>query len=199
MKWLPVVVALSVMAGFGFALGGRAEVARADGSWMDGALPQWNVPGSAVPLAPTSDPAQDDNLARCGRDERPPETAEDAAVTLAGWRLFGAYQAGWSIQVIPALSGYDGMCRPWGFQEFVFVDGQFAGTISPEPMNSRFDGAATSVRLVAEDRIFATFVRYNQTDPLCCPSRTSAVSYRIERTDAGPVLVPMSASTQPTS
>jgi hypothetical protein len=199
MKWLPVAAALVIMTGFGFALGSRAEVASADGSWMDGTPQQWNVAGSAIPLAPASEPALDENIARCGRDERWPETEEDDAVLLAGWRLFGSYQAGWGVKVIQGLAGYDGMCRPVRYQEFVFVDGVFAGTVSPEPMDSRTDGAATSVRLLAQDRIMASFVRYTDADPLCCPSRTTSVSYRVDRTDAGPVLVPESSFTQPTS
>src|SRR5919106_120099 len=93
MRWLPVAAALVIMTGFGLALGSRAEVASADGSWMDGTPRQWNVVGAAIPLAPASEPALDENIARCGRDERWPETEEDDAVSLAGWRLFGSYQA----------------------------------------------------------------------------------------------------------
>jgi hypothetical protein len=157
------------------------------------------VPGAAIPPAPASDPFLDANIARCGRDERPPETPEDRAVSLAGWRLFGAYQAGWGVKLIEGLAGYDGMCRPLRYQQFVFVDGVFAGTIAPAPMDARTDGAASTVRLFAVGRIFASFVRYAQSDPLCCPSRITTVNYQIVYTEDGPVLVAVDATTRPTS
>ena len=54
--------------------------------------------------------------------------------------------------MISGLAAYDGMCRPLGYQSFVFVDGVFAGTVSPEPMNSRTTGAATDVNLRYADQ-----------------------------------------------
>jgi hypothetical protein len=45
--------------------------------------------------------------------------------------------------VTDAISGYEGMCRPTGFQPCVFVDGAFAGTISPEPMATRANGSGS--------------------------------------------------------
>jgi hypothetical protein len=180
----------------GVALAGRSGAAHADGSWLDGALVRWNSPGMAVPAAPTGGYPDSIPELDCGRQERPVETAADAAVADAGWRLFNAYQAGWGVTIVWGLSGYDGMCRPMGYQIFVFADGSFAGTLSPEPMNSRFDGTGGSPFLYAPgDTLNATFQRYADTDPLCCPSRRSFVSYRIDRTGKLPVLVAESVNT----
>ncbi len=177
------------------ALTALALPARADGSWLDQPLVNWNVAGAALPAPPPEEVVNP----MCGQDARPAETAEDQAVSDAGWTLFGAYQGGWGVTVVSGLSGYDGMCRPFGYQFFVFVNGAFAGTISPEPMNSRFDGAATIVRLETQGRITAQFSRYGDSDPLCCPSRTSFVSYGFDESQGTPVLAPLDVSTQSTS
>jgi hypothetical protein len=157
-------------------------------SWLDGDLASWNAPGMAVPEAAKSDVALDP---RCTERERPPETDEDKALAAAGWRLFIAYQAGWGVTLIPALSSYDGMCRPMGYQYFVFVDGAFAGTIAPQPMDSRTDGAADDLNLWYKDQLTAEFRRYKADDPLCCPSSSTSVQYTIEQTAGGPVLNPV--------
>ena len=71
-----------------------------------------------------------------------------------------------------ATSDYDGMCRDFGYNGFAFVGGRFAGTIAPQPMASRFDGALFEPpTLAAGRRLTASFIRYAPTDPLCCPSR----------------------------
>jgi hypothetical protein len=98
-------------------------------------LPSWNSPGAPIPVAPCMeiDP-------RCRELARPAELDEDKLVQEQGWRLEGPYQGGWGIVVVLGAAGYDGMCRPVQFQAFVFVDGVFAGTLAPEPMNSRTAG-----------------------------------------------------------
>jgi len=47
--------------------------------------------------------------------------------------------------------------------------------------------------------IEVVFLRYVDTDPLCCPSRLTTVRYRIERRPAGPVVVSVSAWSKLTS
>lgn len=160
----------------------------ADGSWIDGPRANWNRPGMEVPKAPPMDPVVD---ARCLGQGRPPETYADEVVAGAGWTLYGYYKAGWGIVAVKALSGFDGMCRPMGFQELVFVDGAFAGTISPELMDSRTDGAGEVEHIFGPDGLSASYRRYTPDDPLCCPSGSSAVEFRIERSVAGPLLVPI--------
>lgn len=163
-------------------------LAKAQGEWLDEPLAQWNEPGRAVPFPEMSEfePPPDP---RCLASARPPETAMDEAVMAAGWILFNPYEAGWGVALVPGLSGHDGMCRPWAYHTFIFVDGQFAGTLAPVVSSSRTDGALISSAL-NDDGIRATFVRYAETDPLCCPSHQSTtVEYRIERTDRGPVVI----------
>jgi hypothetical protein len=76
------------------------------------------------------------------------------------------------------------------------VEGRYAGTLSPVLMNSRTDGALAVARLMSATAIQAEFVRYGTADVLCCPSRTSAVMYRI-RPDEIPELMATHISTRP--
>jgi hypothetical protein len=169
--------------------------ARADGSWIDAPLQNWNTPGAAVPVAPMTKTAGNPSCANTGR---PAETDEDFAVQNAGWTLVGGYQGGWGLVVLTGASGADGMCRPLDFQTFVFMDGQFAGTVSPVLMDSRTDGVMSRVDLgPGETPLTVTFSRYKPTDALCCPSSTSFVQYRVDSSSGVPVLVPVSAYTNP--
>ena len=88
------------------------------------------------------------------------------------------------------------MCRPLGYQVFVFVGEAFAGTLSPVPMDSRTDGAEVDVWLDAADYVRARFDRYTPADPLCCPSRTSVVAYEVRRALRGAVVVPARVTTK---
>jgi hypothetical protein len=158
--------------------------------WLDEPIQQWNQPGMSIPTVSRgeTEPGLDP---RCMAGARSAETFMDAAVTDAGWSLFNAYEAGWGITMIFGLSGHDGMCRPWSYHVFVFVDGAFAGTLAPIPSLSRTDGALTrDAHIESDGRLGAVFVRYADSDPLCCPSLPSvAVSYRVERPPQGPVLL----------
>ena len=170
----------------------------AQGQWLEDAQPRaWNAPGMPVPAAPR---LQGNDDPRCAQFHRPPETPADAAVVRAGWTLYAAYQAGWGVTVLAGLVTHDGMCRPMGYQYFVFVDGTFAGTLAPEPMAARTDGSLGMARLeAAGDRLSADFSRYQATDALCCPSRRSFVQYQIVRGDAGAVVLPTAVQTMETS
>jgi hypothetical protein len=165
--------------------------AAADGSWLDQPLNDWNQAGMDIPQAPLMDPSTNP---QCLPQARPIDTAADQALSDAGWTIFSSYNAGWDTFIVRGLSGYDGMCRPLGFNVFVFVDGQFAGTISPDLMNSRTDGAGDVRFFAAKDSISADFQRYSATDPLCCPSGSASVFYKVNRTRGGPVLVPQSVT-----
>jgi hypothetical protein len=184
---------LSVLAAFAIVLPLMlsSPVAAQDTTWLDGDLASWNTPGMAIPAAPTIDGNTDP---RCAERERPAETAEDDALIAEGWRLFLPYQRGWGVTLISGLAGYDGMCRPLGYQSFIFVDGVFAGTVSPEPMDSRTTGAATDVTLWFADQVSAEYLRYAPDDPLCCASSTDSVEFTIAGTPDGPVLNPVQPS-----
>lgn len=181
----PLVLGLSTM--LLVPLTGMAQ----DPTWLDGDMASWNSAGMAIPAAPDVDGNADP---RCEERERPVETAADEALVAEGWRLYQAYQAGWDVTLVWGLAGYDGMCRPLEYQAFIFVDGDFAGTISPVPMNSRTDSAADSATLWFRDQVGAEFRRYTEDDALCCPSGTTSVEYTIEETPDGPVLNPVSPS-----
>jgi len=71
------------------------------------------------------------------------------------------------------------MCRPLTYQEFVFVRGVFAGTLSPGTMDSRADGSLNRVTLQGDRRLVAEYARYTRADALCCPSRTTSVVFEI--------------------
>ena len=159
-------------------------------SWLDEAKPaSWNTPGQPVPAAPS---VQGNIDPRCREQVRPPQLQEDALVYDRGWDLIGAYQGGWQLVVLSGTAGYDGMCRPLQYQDFVFARGVFTGTLSPQAMDSRADGALGRVYLQSESRLTAEYARYGATDPACCPSSTTAVQFEITRDG---FLRPLSAST----
>ncbi len=174
------------------------ETAQLFGSeaWLDQTPANWNRPGASVPPAPAVEGAAQ-NLTRCGEVGRPSTLAADRAVRGAGWTLFGPAQLFAATTVVMAMANVDGMCRPLRYQAFVFVDGRFAGTLSPVPMDSRTDGALSIVRLFRANEMVAEFTRYAASDALCCPSRTSTVIFRIEPGSRGPVVTPVTLSTSP--
>ena len=200
MRWIgrslmrPVlVVALATGVAAGAILPGAAH---ADGAWLDDQSVTWNTAGMAVPgpvqMQSNLDP-------RCAQQARPAETDEDRAVEAAGWTLFANYTAGWGMKIVTGLAGYDGMCRPLQYQGFVFVSGVLAGTLSPTSMDSRTDGALSRTAFFGADSLTATYSRYTDKDPLCCPSALSTATFKVERTKAGPVLTREGTNTQPTN
>jgi hypothetical protein len=186
---------LAILGGAIVAVVLATSTAGADGRWLDRQPPvQWNTPRMAIPHAPPAEVV----VPGCGDTARPADTAEDREVIRAGWHLFGSYVGGWDMLVIRANSAYDGMCRPDGYQYFVFVHGLFAGAVSPELMHARTDGSANEIVIEGADRLTVVFDRYAETDPLCCPSRTSTANYRIDRSRGAPVLALAEVSTQST-
>ncbi len=160
-------------------------------SWLDKAAYNWNRSGETVPRPRRSG----GNDPECKDTMRRPSTAEDRAVAASGWTLFGPQETFGTTLVLHALSGVDGMCRPLGYQAFVFVKGQFAGTMSPGVMDSRSDGAESAVHVSTQTTLMGEFQRYKNSDPLCCPSRTTRVMYKIVTVQGRPLLVPDSIIT----
>jgi heat shock protein HslJ len=183
-----VMVALVVHSG-----AGRTQVKPA--SWLDAAKPaSWNKSAQPIPAAPKIQGTVD---LRCREMARPAQVDEDKRLRDQGWDLVGAYQGGWQILVIRGTAGYDGMCRPRQYQDFVFVRGVFAGTLSPQPMESRSDGALSRVFLQSRTRLTAEYQRYAAADPLCCPSRATSVVFEVA---SNPLVVrPISTSTSQAS
>jgi hypothetical protein len=165
----------------------------ADGQWLAGDLASWNTPGAVIPATPGEASI---GFPYCESVVRPPETPEDAQVAGRGWLLLAPYQLGWDISVIQGTRGFDVNCRPVTYQLFVFVDGVFAGTLAPEPMLSRADGALVDIGL-GVDGVSALYDRYTPSDGLCCPYEQTRVWFAVERTPAGPVVVPKQAENLP--
>ena len=202
-RWALRAAALLIgIAVLGFALADTPS-ARADGAWLDGPLQNWNQPNQPVPIAPVVQ--NEPGNPQCLNTVRSPETDEDRAVAAAGWKLVGTFQGGFGAMVVTATTDFDGMCRPNGFQVFVFYHENFVGTVSPDLMVSRTDGSLQRVFLSASitasepPALNADFSRYSEQDALCCPSRVSSVNYSIEFAGGGWVLVPTSVSTRATS
>lgn len=159
------------------------------GFWLDDPIPAtWNAVGGEFPSAPTVEIVDP----RCAQLARPAELAEDRRVQDSGWDLVGTYQGGWQVVIVRGAAGYDGMCRPLRYQAFVFIAGAFAGTLSPEPMNSRADGALDRVNVQDAQQLTAEYRRYTANDPLCCPSGTTTVVFEI---DDDSIVRPIFAST----
>jgi hypothetical protein len=93
------------------------------------------------------------------------------------------------IEIVGGMSAASPGCTPELFNLFVFVGGAYAGTVSPTAMTPSRDGAAGPVRITGADTITVEFARYKPGDAECCPSSRERVSYRIEKTGAGPTLV----------
>ena len=165
----------------------------ASGEWLDGNLASWNTPGSVIPAAPGEASI---GFPPCEPVVRPPETPEDAQVAGRGWLLLAPYQLGWDVSIVQGTLGFDANCRPVTYQVFAFVDGVFAGTLAPEPMLSRDDGALVDVGLGA-DGVSALYDPYTLSDGLCCPSAQTRVQFAVERTPAGPVVTPRRAEDFP--
>jgi hypothetical protein len=127
---------------------------------------------------------------RCAETQRSGHSPEDKALTAAGWKLFGEQQQFEDVSLVMALTSADGMCRPLGYQGFVFVGGKLAGTVAPSPMNSRTDGSTSPIHLTSPSTLTVGFNRYTESDALCCPSKRQIVTYKIERTGPRPLLVP---------
>lgn len=164
-------------------------------NWLDRALANWNAPGRAMPRAITDGETIPEMTARC-KLTVPRTSPGERAVADAGWvpfHMFDRHLAQRDVEIVGGLAGVDGMCRPVEFNVFVFVGGMLAGTLSPQVMHSRTDSSIGGAIRLSNDDIAAEFVRYADSDPLCCPSGRVTVRYRLDRTASPPVVVPVSA------
>jgi hypothetical protein len=156
-------------------------------AWLDDPSLTWNTPGDPITRGPG--PPEVLWSPHCERLYRPADSEADRQVEAAGWRLVGPSWTGWGMVLIPAGGPADAMCRPVPFTAFVFVDGVYAGSVTPLPRFPRTDGALEQLSLNA-DGVHATYVRYAQPYPLCCPSGHMKVLFTVEQTPEGPVIQP---------
>jgi len=167
-------------------------------SWLDRSLVNWNRQGKELPRLPRPVVTGESPLSgRCREQIRQPAAPSERAVVKFGWTLYGPAQIFGPARLFTAMTGVDGMCRPLGYQAFVYSEGRYAGTLSPVAMNSRTDGALTTIRLTSGTRISAEFARYSEKDPLCCPSKISTVMYNLKN-DEIPDLNATTVMTAPT-
>ncbi|MDS3861479.1 META domain-containing protein [Thermosynechococcaceae cyanobacterium BACA0444] len=176
----------------GVPLATLAQAPSDPSSWLDQPLTNWNRPTSDFPALPKPLPAT--NISQCVSQIRQPSLDAERAVVAKGWKLFGPLQTYDTTQLFLATSGFDGMCRPMGFQAFVYVEGRYAGTLSPVLMDSRSDGVLYAPYLNSGSEINVEFARYRSTDPLCCPSGKSFVTFKI-RPDEVPDLIATTVTT----
>mgnify|MGYP003575468149 CR=1 FL=1 len=161
-------------------------------AWLDRPLAAWNQPGATVPASRTAADSEATLERRCGA----PKSASPGSVG-------GVRKARWvpylhtdqaiasnDIEVIGGMTGATAGCEPLYFNLFVFVGGVFAGTVSPAMMAPSRDSAAGAVRITGPDALTVEFARFMPGDAECCPSSRVRVSYRIDRSGAGPALVP---------
>jgi LppP/LprE lipoprotein len=169
-------------------------------SWLDRPLGNWNKPGAGVPAAPRDQKGESpESIVKRCKLTPPRSTTAERAVEAAGWIPFWNFDQQLvrdEVEIVGGMSGADGMCRPSRYNIFVFVAGRFAGVLSPTDMTSRLDSSSGVVRM-QPPAITAEFARYTSTDPLCCPSSHVRVSYRIDRTPAGPVARPVEIAARP--
>jgi hypothetical protein len=178
---------LSGMIAIAVVSGNAPAIAVEGGDWLDAeTIENWNTSGADVPVAPTQ---EDTNFEACEQAIRSPQVPEDAAVAAAGWQLYGPVQLYGDTTVVTGMANADGMCRPLAHQAFVFVDGEFAGTLSPEPMNSRTDGNLFAIDLITADYLRGAYQRYEPEDALCCPSAENYLFFTVEEQDGQPVVV----------
>lgn len=192
-------VALIVAMFFGLELLTKTTTAvqeeiRTRGSWLDRPLANWNKNLSELP--PPASQADREIQARCPNLIRQPDTLYERRMVSAGWMLYGGIQSYGLTQVVTALSGADGMCHPMGHQAFVFVDNNYAGTLSPVEMDSRTNGDLTTIRFPGATSISAEFVRCRGGESLCIPTRISYVTYEVSGNQA-PVVTPVAIVTKP--
>ena len=168
-------------------------------SWLDRPMSPWNAPGQPVPNAPRADESRADTMKRCDL-KRLGSTAGERALVDAGWIPYHNFDQQImrdDLEIIAGMTGADGMCRPTGYNLFVFVADRFAGTLSPVLMTSRLDSSSGAVRITAKDALTADFARYSSTDPLCCPSSHVTVRYTIDRSGPAASVVATQARARP--
>lgn len=148
-------------------------------SWLDRPITtNWNNGNGVIPTAPRES-ASSPNSEMCRSQIRPSESLVDRAVTRAGWFLYGPSYTYGTITIVTAMASVDGMCRPNQYNGFAFVNNRFAGTLSPVASDARSDGALSRINFFSPEDIYVEFARYSDDDALCCPSRTSTVSYSV--------------------
>ena len=167
----------------------------AQARWLDQPLKSWNQPAAGIPMSSITADGQATLERRCGAPTSVSPGAVDA-IRRARWVPFlhlDQASAGNDLEVLGGMTGATPGCEPLYFNLFVFAGGVFAGTVSPVIMAPTRDGTAGAVRITGPDTLTVEFSRFMSGDPECCPSSRLRMSYRIDKSGAGPRLVPTDA------
>ena len=166
---------IACMLTAGLLVSQQTPYERSDGSWLDAPM-EWNLSPTELLRGQPEGPNP-----KCDPTVRAPQSAAERLLTVAGWKLRTISEVkrsgGHSIEIVQAFRQFDGMCRDLQAQAFVFVNDRLVGTLSPRLMNGRADGQLAKAVISESGEITATFLRYNPTDALCCPSRESLAFY----------------------
>ena len=186
-EWITCLATILALA----VVGAEAE----DDLWLDRPLAGWNTPGADLPPASITSDTRATLMERCSLVPHR-TTAAEQALYAAGWVPqwhFDRQALRGDVEIVAGVSTATENCEPSELNLFVFVDGDFAGTLSPGAMHFRRDGAIGAVRIVGGDNVTVEFARYASTDTECCPSSRVRVTFKVDRSGAQPVIVPVSA------
>lgn len=164
------------------------------GAWLHRPLVNWNNRSTELP-PPVAAIDREEIQTRCPNLLRQPDSRIERELVDAGWLLYGSLQSFGLTRVVTAMSSADSMCRPLGYQAFVYFGDNYAGTLSPDLMDSLTNGALTTIRLISANSISAEFARYREDDSPCCPRRMSYVTYEAS-TDEPRRIVPVEIVTK---
>jgi hypothetical protein len=160
--------------------------------WLDAQTPGWNTLGMEIPVAEAPDP---EAVSRCDlTDPRSSDSDASQAVRERGWLGVSGQMVGDGVEIVSAMQSTGAFCTPVGAQSFVFVDGQFAGTVAP--VDELGEGALAGGGLNG-DRLIVRYRRYGPGDPPARAPAITSVTYVIERTEDGSVLQPLSGTVFP--
>ncbi|MCL4818712.1 MAG: LppP/LprE family lipoprotein [Vicinamibacteria bacterium] len=170
-------------------------------SWLDAGLVQWNAGAAPLPTPPAASPGGAEPAGadtRCAPLAREATTGAQRAVAAAGWLLRdGASTVRDRLEVVRGFGAFGGQCRSHVMQAFVFVDGTFAGTLSPRPMDPRTDGELLAIDLGEGEQVEATYARYLDANALCCSSGRSRARFGVRADGGVPRLVWLSVADVP--
>ena len=170
-------------------LAASSSRAQSPAGWLDRPLAQWNQSGAALASPPSGAESSAALARRCRSNAMKGSTID--ALSKAGWVPFLHQDRSITrddIEIVGGMSAASAGCEATVFNLFVFVAGNYAGTISPTSMTAARDGVVGAVRLTRADALTAEFARYTPKDTECCPSSRVRVSYRIERSGGRPLL-----------
>lgn len=112
----------------------------------------------------------------CSADAPAPNTPEEKELVASGNRhLTGKAARGGlagETYAVEAALGYDGQCRPDPYQIYVFHNQKLVGTVVPQAMHARSDGAITDFKLLDAQHLQADIAHYGPDAPACCASST---------------------------